>query len=221
MNSSRKERKKGTRRGMYRAVSPQDSSSVDSEDITWALAKELTRERSTRHKKHINYKEGLEDVSDPNANGNEYGHDDYEDSDDDSETEDSDDVISGSGPMRKLHQPLFKMVLDIMHGDVSVPSDQPKLWDLAAVCTEIIELEKQEYHQMQLRSEQDRQYSSKSPLPPIFIRRDAPSPPNTPISLKSLPSPHVQGSPPPPAFVHHQFIMTTPSDYYPSNFGHF
>lgn len=241
INSSRKERKKGVKRGTYRAVSSKSSSELGEEE-NWNPGNELPRERSARPRKLVNYKEFKDEfsgVSEEEDDDEDEDDDDVEGEDDEGkEKEDEGNQYGGeydgnkhvkrtgtemstsnSSVLKEIHQPLFKMVLDLMHGDATMTADQPKLFDLAVICSEILELERKEAQvQLKARLEQERSEANRTPIPPIFVRRDVPSPPNTPVNLKG----HHNSSAP---FIHHQFIMTTPSNYYtnhpPYGYGHF
>ena len=149
------------KRGPYRAATKEYQDTEDS----WTPESE----RSVRPRRSINYREAKDESSD---------------SDSSSESE-QESIRAGEPPRR--HSALFKMVLAMMHGDLVLPPEQPALSDLAAVCAEVFEMELKNQALLELTSitsfEQDRTENNRTPAPQ-FIRRDVPSPPSTPASLK-------------------------------------
>lgn len=92
---------------------------------------------------------------------------------------------------KSKHAPLFQMVLHSMHGDLEVPADQPSLRDLAAICTELLDMEHRNIKPDPIMFldpfEADRYANNVTPAPSPVLR-DVPTPPSTPLSYK----PHVR-----------------------------
>lgn len=167
MNSNRKERRRGVKRGPYRGVGREV---LDTED-SWTPESE----RSTRPRRMVNYREKSDEILES------------EDvSESESENENENEQMDESPEM---HMALFKMVLGTMHGDLVISAEQPKLNELAAVCSGMYEMEsnlKMTDGSMLTPTfyEQNRTENNRTPAP-HFIQRDVPSPPGTPLILKA------------------------------------
>lgn len=93
------------------------------------------------------------------------------------------------------------MVLSAMQGDLILPPDQPSILELAAICTEVLDIERNHPEKLLIgnstppvalpspptadvmrRYEEDRFFHNSTPLP-AFVPRDVPTPPNTPLAI--------------------------------------
>jgi hypothetical protein len=86
------------------------------------------------------------------------------------------------------HYPLFKMVLNTMHDETAILTDQPRLSELAAVCSEVLEREKRPDPVVFINTlvgHDDRKNQNVTPT--SFVIRDAPTPPSTPLMAKQQP----------------------------------
>lgn len=219
VDSSRKERRKGVKRGPYRATPSTSRDLPDTED-SWTP----DSERSVRTRRPVNYREA-KDISDEEEEreeeeGTTYGNQGLSKS----STRLHPKLHKASASER--HAALFKMVLSMMHGDMIVSADHPKLLDLAAICSEMYEMEFAQRQQrppldqrpqskldlstsLNINYELDRAENNRTPGPIEFIKRDVPSPPGTPLALKIQPNQlsHSSNSP-------HQSSVAAPSAYY-------
>lgn len=88
-----------------------------------------------------------------------------------------------------VHTALFKLVLAYMHGDFEEHCDQPKLFDLAAVCAEMMDAE----FPKGPKADPGRFFTIPAPSPSpapdtpvqMHIHRDVPTPPDTPDMVKT------------------------------------
>lgn len=223
VNSSRKERRKGVKRGPYRATPGTNRDLPDTED-SWTP----DSERSVRARRSVNYREP-KDISDEEEEDEEEGDDEGTDYRNKESSRSSTKLHSRPHKVTvsERHAALFKMVLGVMHGDMIISADQPKLLDLATVCSEVYEMEFAQRQQRPLNQrpqgkldlptgtpidyELDRAENNRTPGPIEFIKRDVPSPPGTPLAFKVQPNrlTHNSNSP-------HQSLVSAPSAYYPT-----
>ena len=259
-NSSRKERKRGVRRGPYKASklaasdSPvSDSSALLSVASSSPLALSASNSavataaaaggaastgafssspcggghychqyssdsadrpvRSSR-KRRINYREAVPPHDSPDApladhRGEASGYRDethWSEARPGRRPKETTDPRDRSGRLR-AHAPLFNMVLSAMQGELMLSPDQPSILELAAICTEVLDIERNHPEKLVIGStaapvtlpepspppslpatdammrsfEEDRRYHNSTPLP-AFVPRDVPTPPNPPMA---------------------------------------
>ena len=177
IDSSRKERRKGGKRGPYKTrelsrSTTEEASPSKLSSENWTPSPD--RERPRRGRKRVNYREarGYAGEEGEESSGTEG-----------SEGSQSDAVLPSKSGKSYVHSPLFKMVLSTMHGDLVVPTDHPKLFELAAVCTELYERESKQDSIVFINTLLEERRAA-NVTPTTFVPRDILTPPGTPIVTK-------------------------------------
>jgi hypothetical protein len=121
----------------------------------------------------INYREEAQDGTDSNSES--------------SDNEDIHQIVLRKPKENLDHSAIFQMVLNAMHGDLTIPDDLPTIRDLALICSEVLDIERQmavkrDPHEL-ISSSEIRQSSNITPTP-APSPRDVPTPPGTPAFYK-------------------------------------
>lgn len=243
-NSSRKERKRGFKRGPYKTTkgpnpyyntSPgSDTSAFLSTDGSSPVKYSVGERPSRSARRRVNYREALRgEESESQDSGGEL--EEWTSSVSEvpiKESNEDNNRSKSRSTSRKntMHMPLFKMVMSTMHGDLVISKDHPTLRDLALICTELLQHEREASVVVKTDPaeivERERQMFNHTPVGQYGspVLRDIPTPPTTPTMSKPtnyhLPTPHLGSvfSPMPISTAHTLGYPNIPGYY--NHFGH-
>ncbi|PJF16912.1 hypothetical protein PSACC_03247, partial [Paramicrosporidium saccamoebae] len=192
IDSGRKERKRGVKRGPYRArgLLSTESSSPYSEKSCNNLAGQDDAKASEVWNMSDAYGRPMRNAR-KGVSYKDVGKEEESSSDSDSSDEPvtPKNVVTAKVSTKSLHSALFNMVLSTMHGDFEIPPSYPTLRDLAAVCAEVVDrgCTKVDPEPILFTDpfEAIRKFNNTPTPPPLF--RDVPTPPGTPLGFKQQP----------------------------------